>query len=306
MLSASRVLQGVGVALWLGAPWVPVGVPPAPGSLAHVFLFLPLVGAPLALALLARLLGEPGRSGWARRLQPVAALLVLASFCCPPGPLAGALAASWLALAVGLAVGDVGRAARVSASLVAALVCLVVGAGWLVAARLGVGPRGFSALTVLLAAVHFHFSGFVLQLVFAATGRALAGRSGQRWARRLAVGALVALVLIAAGNLAGAAPLKLAGVLAMVACTLGLGGLTIAVARHAGSAWLYVSSASLAAAMVVAGVYGLGEATGRSLIELSTMVTAHGALQTLGFLLFGLVGHLRLAGAGHPKEDERW
>ncbi len=38
---------------------------------------------------------------------------------------------------------------------------LVFAAGWLVASRLGVEPLGFDEPIVLLAAVHFHFAGFV-------------------------------------------------------------------------------------------------------------------------------------------------
>ena len=39
---------GLGAVVWLAAPWLPVGSPPSFGSIEHVFVFLPLVAAPLA------------------------------------------------------------------------------------------------------------------------------------------------------------------------------------------------------------------------------------------------------------------
>ena len=48
----------VGAFAWLVAPYVPVGAPPTFGSIEHVFTFLPLVAAPLALILLSTMV-EP-------------------------------------------------------------------------------------------------------------------------------------------------------------------------------------------------------------------------------------------------------
>src|SRR5688500_11291665 len=78
----------MGAVLWLVGPFVPVGSPPSLGSLEHVFLFMPLVAAPLALLLLSVLLESGADSGAgshrsARRAQPVAAAMVLASFFFP-------------------------------------------------------------------------------------------------------------------------------------------------------------------------------------------------------------------------------
>jgi hypothetical protein len=56
-------------------------------------------------------------------------------------------------------------------NLMAAHVFLPIGAVWLWLSRLGVGPGHFAPLTVFLAAVHFHFSGFALQVLIAATAR---------------------------------------------------------------------------------------------------------------------------------------
>src|SRR5687768_15867908 len=94
----------VGALVWVVTPWLPVGAPPGFASLEHVFLFWPLVAAPLAFALSAMML-EPSRARLplycvARRAQPAASAMVLASFLVEKGPLAGALASAWLALAL--------------------------------------------------------------------------------------------------------------------------------------------------------------------------------------------------------------
>jgi hypothetical protein len=77
---------GLGALAWLATPWLGVGSPPELGTLEHVFLFMPLVAAPLAIVLASSLLGLRGDDApllyrLARRLQPSAAWLLLASFC---------------------------------------------------------------------------------------------------------------------------------------------------------------------------------------------------------------------------------
>jgi hypothetical protein len=153
-----------------------VGGPPLFASLEHTFLVLPLIAAPLALALLRWLEGDEGDSGGtflglARRVQPFAAAAVLASFLVPQGAAAGALVTGWLGVALMLAMGGARRAVRApergvltNLNLLAAHIFLPMGAVWLLATRLGVAPRHFGPLTALLAAIHFHFSGFTLQL----------------------------------------------------------------------------------------------------------------------------------------------
>jgi hypothetical protein len=156
----------MGAVLWLVTPFVPVGLPPSFGSIEHVFVFMPLVAAPLALRLLSVLLesGHPSSATFhraARRAQPLAAAMVLASFFFPQGMLAGALAASWLVVAAMIAIGGARRAAHVpgrhgaNVSLLAAHVFLPIGAALLLLSRLGLAPRDFTAVTVFLATLHF-------------------------------------------------------------------------------------------------------------------------------------------------------
>lgn len=301
---------GMGAILWLVAPFVPVGSPPSFGSIEHVFVFMPLVAAPLALLLLSVLLESRVDSSAsfhrsARRAQPVAAAMVLASFFLPNGTLAGALAAGWLVVAAMIAIGGARRAAHVpgrhgaNVSLLAAHVFLPIGAVWLLLSRLGVAPRDLTALTVFLATVHFHFSGFTLQVLIAATGLQLSDR--RSWAsvlhRALAIGAAAGIPIIAAGNIAHSPVLKFLGVSAMVASTIALAITSTAVAWNVpGRArlMLLVSAASITAGMVLASVYGVGELTSRAWIGIPRMVVIHGVLNALGFTLFGLLGHLHL------------
>jgi hypothetical protein len=301
----------IGAVLGLVAPFAPVGSPPSFGSIEHVFVFMPLVAAPLALLLLSVLLepGDHARMGLLRRarlVQPIAAAMALASFFCPNGGLAGALAAGWLAVALMIAVGGARRAARITGghganvSLLAAHVFLPVGAVWLVLSRLGVAPGGLTATTVLLAAVHFHFSGFTLQVLIAAAGLRLPDRGSWLSAlhRALAIGAVAGIPMIAAGNIGHSPVLKLAGASVMVASTIALAITSTAVALNApGRAapfMLLVSAASIIAGMVLAGLYGVSEFTGRAWIGIPQMAAIHGLLNALGFTLFGLLGHVRL------------
>jgi len=288
---------GLGAVAWLGSPWLPVGSPPSFGSIEHVFVFLPLVASPLALLLMTT-------SRAARRLQPVAAVMVLASFFVAPGVLAGGLVSAWLIMAVIVAASGVrlvrrGRGANLSnVSLLAAHLFLLIGAVWLLLSRLGAGPRNFSALTVFLAALHFHFSGFTLQVLIAATGRRLQDAASllcavHRW---VAIGAIAGISLIAAGNALSSPVVKLAGVASMVLSMIAFAVTSASVAVESGSpiarGLLLVSAGSIVVGMLVAGVYGIGELSGSGWIGIPRMVLVHGLTNAVGFTLCGVIGHL--------------
>jgi len=304
----SLTAAGLGAVAWLAAPSSPWGAPPAFASLEHVFVFLPLVLIPLALQLLSsRLLprrGGPPAYRRAQHLAPVAALGVLASFFVPPGRVAGALVIPWLLFAVTVAVEGLRLVSRPrcvclsKASLRAAHAFLPIGAVWLLLSRLGTGPSNFAPVTVLAAAVHFHFSGFVAQLLIASTGREMAAAPARR--RRLqktiVIGAIAGIALLAAGNALGLPPVRFAGVASVSASLLGLvwTSSTVALApRSAASrALLLASAASVAAGMLLAAVHGTGELFGETWIGIPRMAQLHGVVNGLGFSLCGLLAHL--------------
>src|SRR5689334_10405433 len=111
------ISAAVGGALWLAVPVLPVGTPPSFASLEHGFLVMPLIAAPLALDVLAALLGLRYRI--ARALQPAGAAAVLVSFCIARGTAAGVLAAGWLLVALAVTAAGLRRAVS-SPSLLAA------------------------------------------------------------------------------------------------------------------------------------------------------------------------------------------
>ncbi|MFN0064326.1 MAG: YndJ family transporter [Myxococcaceae bacterium] len=297
-----------GGTLWLVTPFLPL---PGPGfaSLEHGFLFMPLVASPLGLALMAQLLESNGRRRprllrAAQQLQPAAALLTLVSFWLPTGPAAGTLTLGWLAMAVLVAISGLPSAMREAGGRLANLNLLVaplflpVGAVWLLLSRLGMGPRHFAATTVLLAALHFHFSGFTLQLLLTATRRALSCRRLLALNRISSVGAVAGIPLIAVGNLASSPNVKLLGVTAMVLATVLLGVTLNALAHRTPErtprTLLRIAAVSIASAMLLAAVYGVGERTGAGFIGLSSMTLVHGLLNGVGFTLPALLGFLSL------------
>src|SRR5512147_635052 len=86
----------IGAAVWIAVPWLSSPEALAVASIDHLFLLMPLVAAPLALELLARLqdedVGAPSPLlRFARCLQPAAAALLLLSFVLSRGAVAGTL-----------------------------------------------------------------------------------------------------------------------------------------------------------------------------------------------------------------------
>jgi hypothetical protein len=240
-------------------------------------------------------------------MQPVAGAFVLASLLVPQGALAAALVGPWIATAIVVAIAgfrsaSIGaRTALSSPSLFAVHVCLPAGAAWLLLWRLGVGPASFGPITALLAAVHFHFSGFALQLLVAAAGRERLGSRARALHRAIAVVAIVAIPLIAAGTIATAPLPKFVGVAAMVFATTTFAALSTAIARRITGKTprrlLLVSAGSVIASMLLAAVYGVGELHGVETIGVSRMGLLHGLGNALGFTLCGAIAYLHRVAA---------
>lgn len=99
----------------------------------------------------------------------VAGLAFAGAYFLPQGILAGLLVVPWLLLAVERTVRELLKPFGLSMkSLVriTAFVFLVVGGTWALLDRLGLSVMSFDPIIVLLTAVHFHFAGFLLTILF--------------------------------------------------------------------------------------------------------------------------------------------
>jgi hypothetical protein len=288
---------------------------PALGTIDVLLLLAPLVLVPLGSALVGRSFGEGTPLGpVARALLPFAAIPAALSFWVPRGQAAGLLAAGW-PLACGLAALDGlrrpfrrGSGTAVGACLAGSSIYLLVGGVWLVLSRLGVAPRNLPEQIVLLAALHFHYTGFVLPVVAAATGRALGERapgaepaSGSVFFPAVVAGILCGPALLAAGNLLALPLLKLAGALLLAAASMGLVVLLVPllprVTPGIARVLLGVSAIALVAGMSLVAVYAVGEFTTRTWLAVPQMAYLHGTINAVGFALCGLLGWT-LAGEG--------
>jgi YndJ-like protein len=274
------------------------------GPIEILFLLAPVAVVPLAMRLSAAPKdATPPRSA-ARRLQPWAALAVVASFLVRRGPSAAVLAGVWLTV-TGLVAHHgwqrLRRPARGVAEVAVSAGCLMlpIGGGWLVLSRLGVGAFGFEEPLVLLTAVHFHYAAYATLVLVGRAGRVL-GES--RAYRLIAGGAMAGPPLLAAG-ITFSPRLEIVAAGIIVLAVSGLGALTLVriVPRvpPAARALLTLSSVSAFAGMACALAYALGEFTGIGTISLGQMARIHGPLNALGFVLAGLIGWT-LAPRSHP------
>jgi uncharacterized protein (UPF0548 family) len=266
---------------------------------AALVLLGALVVVPLGLALVdtvdERSLG--GRGAWLPWLQLAAALPLLGAFALDAGPPAGLLALPWCGFTALVAIlglrhllaRGVGSPAEVC--LHSGLVFLAVGGAWTLLSRWGARPLGFEEPIVLLTGAHFHYAGFALPLL---TGLA-AGALRHSLSRVAVVGVVAGVPLVAVGiTSASAAPMVdwLAASLLSGACVL-VALMQLQTAARAGSRagrWLLVlSGLSLAAGMVLAAVYALGNYRQAGWPTIPDMVRWHATLNALGFALPGLV-----------------
>jgi len=188
-----------------------------------------------------------------------------------------------------------------------ALLCLPVGAVWMLTYLADASLAGFRGLWVLLTAIHFHFAGFGLLLIVGALGRRLwASRHSTPRAWRLhpflAWGLMASLPLLAAG-IAGSRVIEVLGVACYVALLPALAVLLIrsalAPGPHGLARGLLVGAGiALLASTTLAALWGLFRP---SLVPLPTMVRFHGSLNAVGFVGLGLLALRLLAPASRAN-----
>jgi YndJ-like protein len=300
-MSRNAIAGGI---IWIGLAaasrlqWAPFN------TIELLFLLGPLVVVPLGLGLSFQFTGEtqiglPIRI--ARQLQLPAALCAIASFWLPQGIMATILALPWFVF--GCSVGLEGLMALIhgefsklkTACRIMSYLYLPIGCAWLIASRLGLSPMGFQEPIVLLTAVHFHFAGFAAPLLALAAGSVIEKKSValRRIFKVVASGVLAGPGLLAIGFVIGPR-LKLA-MAVLVACSeVGLSLFFLANVRAIRSrlAQLFVtiSAASVLFAMVLAGVWAIGEFPLQPFVHLDEMARLRGTANAFGFVLCGLVG----------------
>jgi hypothetical protein len=282
-----------------------VFLPAEPQTLAlitRLLLLAVLVFVPLALGLVApsRPVHGAGCLRLAVRVQPFAAIAVVAAFLLPVGVPAGVLALSWLVFAgIAALLGvtrffdqDVRNAAELCIDV--SLLLLPIGGFWLAMARFGLRPLGFGDTIVLLTAVHFHYAGFALLMLAGLTGRRLRAGAPLTWSifRLVAAGMIAGVPLVALG-ISFSRVLEILAVLLLVASVLVLALLTLGavvpqVARRDARALLAISALASIVTMLLAAGYAGGSVVGLAL-TIPQMVLAHGVVNAFGLVLCGLL-----------------
>jgi hypothetical protein len=253
-----------------------------------------LVVVPAGLALL----GDPA-ANVARRCWPFAATAGAVSLWLPRGAPAAALAmiyAVGAALVGGYALGRAPRPRRewpAEAAVLTALISPAIAASALVAERSGYHLFGFGLGVLLLTVAHFHFAGFAAALVAGLQSQIRPGPWAAAAALTVPAGTLIVLIGYFTGEF-----VELAGALVLTAGMWTTGWLIWRYARTEArdrltATLLGTSAVVLAASMVLAVTWALGEATGTPHPSLTWMAATHGVANALGFAVCGLAGWRR-------------
>jgi hypothetical protein len=276
------------------------------GIIEVLLLFAIWVIVPLGVSFLD--LGE--RNGWWLLMGPAltfAAIFTTFSFFLRRGTLSGGLAAAWPAVCLVLALSGAYRLVLpISRSAYPSFeqFCFSTGQGylavagaWLVASRAGLHPAGFEEPIVLLTSMHFHFAGFASAMVAGLTVRYFRSRRGEGLVRAAALAVVVGPGLLGLAFLAGP-KVKLLGALLVAAGQIGLAAGMARLALEARGGWgrwlLLVAAGSVAAGMIFAAVWAIGEYPLQPFVDIHRMAQIHGVLNALGFAGCGLLGWTEL------------
>jgi hypothetical protein len=307
----NRIHVGVGVMLWLLLDLGAVRGIIALDTLTLLVVFALSVMTPLALPLIVRSTHQPLSRDMLRLallLCPFAALVGGVSFVLSTGLLAGAAAGVWLLFTLFLAFAGVLRLrgrewptlADVCLSL--ALIYLPIGGAWMVAARLGIRPLGFSPTIVLLTAIHFHYIPLAALVMTGLLGQVIQ-ESPRARPRRLYLLAAVSMLISPAFVATGHIVTQLTGRRVVESCAalvqaislilialLTLRFLASAATPRLAQGLLAVSSVAVLATMLLATAYAVGAATGAWVITTPQMIAVHGVANALAFGFCGLLG----------------
>ena len=239
-------------------------------------------------------------------VQPVAALLTIASFFFEKGVLSAVLASAWLVLNVLIALlGFLRLTSRrfhriEELSIAAGLLYLPVAGAWLVVYRLGIQPFGYGEMIILLTVVHFHFAGFATPIIAGVSGRVLAGRNYPHRVLTAVVLAIVAAMPLVAAGITFSPWIGFVGALLLTTGVVLLAVLTVGWVRPAinSVAWrilLLIGAIASCVALVLACLYAYSLATHTLILTIPTMALTHGLLNAFGFVTCSLVAWSQIA-----------
>jgi hypothetical protein len=275
------------------------------GPIEVLFLLAPLVHVPLGLRVVLKLQAEFSPLGRiAIRLVPIGAIAAAVSFWPRTGLSAGFLAAGWFFVCLLLAAKGLmlffrgGYRSAEGICISVGLLYLAVGGVWLVLSRSGATPMHFAEPIILLTAVHFHFTGFALPVIAAATGSALANRAPRGALASLfpyvTAGIVSGPAILAGGFVFGYPLWKLLAALFLATVCIVLAALLFSVVPRieprSAQILLCISASSLIIGMVLAGAYVVGDFTQRYWLLIPRMARLHGTTNALGFAFCGLLG----------------
>jgi YndJ-like protein len=276
------------------AVWLVAAVAMSGPLIGRVLLLAPLVIVP---RLLCRLdvpsAGSLG--GWP---AVVAALPLCVAFAQPPGLVAAVLTVPWIIVAV-LALGATVRhlLPRLRSMTVqrdvrefgqaGAVGFLAVGATFIATDRLGLRPLGFSAIIILLTAVHFTFAGFGLLTISSGLAPRL------RPAGFAVVGLIAGIPITALGFVADSLWVGALGAVVVGVSGFGVGISLLAAAPGRATAAIErlawrIAGLCLLVAMPLGIGWSLALLFGGSLLPLDAMVRTHGFLNALAVTLVAM------------------
>jgi YndJ-like protein len=288
----------IGAAVWPAlalasfAPRVHLGI------IEVLFLLGPWIVVPLG-ADLVRGAGNFKSSAVRDWLLIAAASLTTVSFFLDNRTAAAWFASSWLLVCAGFA-GDGLRRFLSSGAKSFRQFCFAAGEGyllvagaWLVASRAGIQLLAFREPIVLLTAVHFHFAGFASAVLAGLVDETFVGHRGSRLLRCALLAVVLGPAILGLAFLAGP-KLKLVAALLIASGQLGLAGgmvhVGIAANKSSGRWLLFVAGASVAAGMILAAVWAIGEYPLQAFVNIRQMAEFHGVLNAVGFVVCGLLG----------------
>jgi hypothetical protein len=217
----------------------------------------------------------------------------------PQGPFAGLLAIPWAlftgstAFLVGIRCLDQRSWSLPQICNGVAFVYLTIGAGWAVLDRLGVRPLDFEPVIVLLTAIHFHYAGFVLPLLVAGVASVHPGVFGKAACVAVTLGVPLVAIGITATQLGLPKWIETCAALCLAAAGCAS---AVLLCRHALTArvhlarlcWM-VSGLSLAASMILAGLYASRFLVSMDWLDIPLMRATHGTANAFGFGLLGVI-----------------